>query len=77
MMKIQGMQLKQMCVCFFLFVPLPSSGKTCPWLQAWPSCPNETPTKRRQTRNSIPPCLEDKIPLLPSGGASWITHGCA
>lgn len=68
------------CLCFFVvffFVPLRSSGKMCPWLQAWPSCPNETPTRRRQTLSCIPRCLEDKTPLLPSGGASRTTQGCA
>lgn len=66
-----------MCFVFILFVPLRSSGKMCPWLQAWPSCPNETPTRRRQTLSCIPLCLEDKTPLLPSGGASRTTQGCA
>lgn len=61
---------------FFLFGPLPSLGKMCPWLQVWPLCPNETPTKRRQALNSTPQCLEDKIRPLPSGGTSWITQGC-
>lgn len=60
----------------FLFVPLPSLGKMCLWLQVWPLCLNETPTKRHQTLSSIPLCLEDKIPLLPSGGAIWIPQGC-